>query len=133
MITADTSVLIAMLRRDHEFHQAARSALRDAEFRLVAHTAAEAFSELTSRRPRTSPRTAVDILRGLDREPLVLSPASYLATLERCAERGVVGGAVYDALIAATARDAGARLLSLDHRAAPTYAAMNVDVELLDR
>ncbi|MBO0707962.1 MAG: PIN domain-containing protein [Candidatus Dormibacteraeota bacterium] len=131
MITADTSVLIAMLRPGHEFHRLARSALRGDEVRLVAHTAAETFSELTGRRPRVAPRTALSVLRAIDREPLTLSARGYLGTLERCVDCGVVGGAVYDALIAATAQEAGARLVSLDHRAAPTYAAIGVDFQLL--
>ncbi len=131
MITADTSVLIAMLRPGHEFHRVARTALQRDELRLVAHTAAETFSELTGRRPRVAPRTALSALRAIDREPLTLSARAYLTTLERCVECGVVGGSVYDALIAATAREAGARLISLDRRAAPTYAAIGVDVHLL--
>jgi hypothetical protein len=43
----------------------------------------------------------------------------------------LVGGAVYDALIAAAARESGLRLMSLDHRAVRTYVAMGVDHQLL--
>ncbi len=39
--------------------------------------------------------------------------------------------AVWDGLVALAALDAGARLLSLDRRALPTYRALGADVELL--
>ena len=40
----------------------------------------------------------------------------------------LIGGAVYDALIAATAREAGATLLTLDARAVRTYRAVGADI-----
>jgi predicted nucleic acid-binding protein len=63
--------------------------------------------------------------------PLTLSADGYVSTLRRCAERGVVGGAIYDALIAATAQEADACLVSRDHRAARTYEAIGVEYELI--
>jgi len=39
---------------------------------------------------------------------------------------------VYDALIAMTARDAGATLVSLDRRAKPVYEMCGADVRFLD-
>jgi predicted nucleic acid-binding protein len=44
---------------------------------------------------------------------------------------GLIGGAVFDGLIAATARDAEATLLTLDQRAARTYQAVGAAFELL--
>jgi predicted nucleic acid-binding protein len=41
---------------------------------------------------------------------------------------GIRGGALYDALIAATAAHHAHRLLSADRRAATTYAALGLDV-----
>jgi predicted nucleic acid-binding protein len=43
-----------------------------------------------------------------------------------------VGGAIYDALVAATAQEAGARLVSRDRRAARTYEAIGARYELID-
>jgi hypothetical protein len=43
----------------------------------------------------------------------------------------VIGGAVYDLVVALSAARAGAVLLSLDRRAATTYGAAGVDYELL--
>ena len=44
---------------------------------------------------------------------------------------GLTGGAIYDALIALTASDAGAVLLTRDTRASITYEAMKVRYELV--
>ncbi len=131
MITVDSHVLVPALRRSHPAHAVAREALRQPGLRLVAHITAETFAHLTRSRPRVHPRIVVKALSTLDDCPVSLSGEAYLATLRRCAEGALVGGAVYDALIAATAHEAGLRLVSLDRRAARTYAAMSADFELL--
>jgi len=51
--------------------------------------------------------------------------------IEQAASNGIAGGSVYDALIAATVRHAGARLLTRDRRAANTYERFGVEYELL--
>jgi predicted nucleic acid-binding protein len=43
----------------------------------------------------------------------------------------ITGGAVYDALVAAVAREHGLPLLTADDRARPTYEAMGITVEWL--
>ncbi len=93
---------------------------------------AETFSSLT-RRPDPHPSARVTRYLGqfLERPPISLPPASYYKTLERLASNEVLGGAVYDGLIAATAEQAGLRLLSFDRRAARTYAMLDVDYEIL--
>ena len=131
MITVDSSVLIPALRQSHPAHDVARLALRRPGLRLLAHVGAETFAHLTRSRPRVHPQVVVDALEMLDERPVVLSGAEYIGTLHRCAEGALVGGAVYDALIAAAAREAGLRLVSLDGRAARTYATMRADYELL--
>jgi predicted nucleic acid-binding protein len=73
----------------------------------------------------------VEALRALDKRPVSLSGEQYLATLQRCVDGALVGGAVHDALIAAAARESGLRLVSLDQRAVRTYATMGVDHQLL--
>ena len=50
---------------------------------------------------------------------------------EAVADRGITGGAVYDALVAATAMNAKATLLTRDHRAARTYEAVGVRYRLI--
>jgi hypothetical protein len=61
-----------------------------------------------------------------------LGPVAYREMLESAARSGVLGGAVYDALVALTAREAGTTLVSLDRRAVPTYRAVGADHSLID-
>ena len=44
---------------------------------------------------------------------------------------GLAGGAVYDGLVGAAAREHGLLLVSCDRRAEPTYRALGVSYELL--
>lgn len=53
-----------------------------------------------------------------------------LRLLAELTAAGLGGGAVYDAVVAATARDHGATLLSRDRRAARVYDALGVRYEL---
>jgi predicted nucleic acid-binding protein len=120
---ADTSLIIAAFASWHEKHEVARQAL-DAGARLVEHCALESYSVLT-RLPaphRAAGAVVRDFLRArFARPPLRISPKAHRAFLLALPERGVVGGAVYDALVAATAAEHDAELLSCDHRAASTY------------
>jgi predicted nucleic acid-binding protein len=131
VITVDSSVLIPALRQSHPAHGVARAALQRPGLRLLAHVTAETFAQLTRSRPRVHPRVVVEALRILDDRPITLSGEDHLATLQRCADGALVGGAVHDALIAAAAREAGLRLISLDQRAVRTYVTMRADHELL--
>lgn len=60
-----------------------------------------------------------------------LSSKGSAALVAQLSANGVSGGAVYDALVAAAAAEHGLRLVSRDIRAAGTYRAMGVDLELL--
>ena len=62
---------------------------------------------------------------------MTLSEQSQTDPLATLVDAGIAGGAVWDGLVALAALDAGARLLSLDRRALPTYRALGADVELL--
>ena len=44
---------------------------------------------------------------------------------------GISGGSVYDALVAAAARQHGRRLTSIDARARSVYEAFGVEVEII--
>jgi toxin FitB len=93
---------------------------------------AEAFSVLTR---QANSRPTADVLRYLDQflehQPVGLTPASYAKVLKALADGGISGGAIYDGLIAAAAKQSGLRLLSLDRRAVRTYATLGVDYEIL--
>jgi predicted nucleic acid-binding protein len=60
-------------------------------------------------------------------EPVLVLPADgYDELLNGVVADGIAGGGVYDALVGATVRAAGATLLTFDRRAARTYEAMGV-------
>jgi predicted nucleic acid-binding protein len=62
---------------------------------------------------------------------LTLSEIGYQELLATVAAEQILGGPVYDALIAFTAAEHHATLVSLDQRAAVTYEAVGVVVEQL--
>ncbi len=133
MTTPDTSVVVAAFGRWHEQHDRARAALADASA-LVAHVGLETLSVLTRLPPpwRAPPRLVVEFLRHHFPKPkLILDDEGYSLVLALAAEGGVVGGAVYDAVVAASAKRAGAVLVTLDARAAATYRALGSDYRLL--
>jgi predicted nucleic acid-binding protein len=133
VIVADTSVVIARFAAWHEQHDAAVAAVQEG-MRLVTHSALEAYSVLTRLPPphRMSAETVRDFLAGTFPDaPLALSEKAQGRLVDRLVEIGVTGGAAYDALIALTAGDHGAALLTCDRRAQRTYARCGVDVLVL--
>jgi toxin FitB len=98
---------------------------------MIGHVLVKTYCWLTRNRPRTPPSVASSVLRSLPAPAIMLSVEGHMQVLERAASQGIVGGAVYDALIAAAAMEADAWLLSRDERAARTYAAIGVQFELV--
>jgi predicted nucleic acid-binding protein len=135
LITVDTSVVVALLTDWHEGHPAVVAALRDEpEIRLPAHAALEAYSVLTRLPPphRLAPGPVQELIDRRFPEPwLELDADGHRELLRQATDLRLLGGGVYDALVAATARAAGALLLSRDRRAAPVYRALGVDHRLL--
>jgi len=137
VIVPDTSVLVAGFVADHPFRDVAESALvevRDGSC-LVAHTLAETYAVLSA--PGGVYRVAPDVVMGyLDgilkgSAPIQPRPDTYREAVELLSGAGRGGAAIHDALIALAARDAGATLVSLDRRAAPTYALCGVEARML--
>lgn len=132
-LTVDTSVVIPALASWHEEHQRARVACRGVTA-LAAHAMLEAVSVLT-RLPgglALSAAPAVTVVRRkFPAEPMALTGREFVELSDLVAATGLRGGQIYDALIAATAKGRGARLLTMDTRAAPIYRAVGVDFELL--
>ncbi|MDQ6909326.1 MAG: hypothetical protein M3Z84_00850 [Actinomycetota bacterium] len=60
------------------------------------------------------------------------SPEEQREVVRKLAAAGRTGGAIYDALVALTAKMAGAALVTADGRAAPVYELIGVEVHLLD-
>lgn len=132
-ITAvDSSLLIPAVAPWHAEHaRADRTLAKVRDLRLIGHVVVETYSWLTRNRPRTPPQVAATLLRALPGPFLTLSAEGYLRILGQVPGARIMGGAIYDALIGATALEADARLLSRDGRAASTYQAIGVDFELL--
>jgi predicted nucleic acid-binding protein len=134
VIAPDSSVVIAAIAPWHEAHQRARSALSEDEARLPAHVAFETTSAL-SRMPegqRIAPAVVLEALERLFTHTWLSIGATDLRdALGTAVRAGVRGGALYDALIAATAAAHDAEILSADQRALPTYRAMDVTVRFI--
>lgn len=134
LITADTSVVVAGLTGWHVCHGASLRALRGIT-RLPGHVLVETVSVLT-RLPGGRALPPADVVARLHAEfpgqPLCLSPAEHREFLDHVGRARIVGGALYDALVGLSAKSAGALLRTSDHRAESTYAALGVDVELID-
>lgn len=133
MITVDTSVVVAAFASWHEGHASGVKALARRP-RAVAHVLVETYSVLTRLPPphRAPARLArAFLVERFPGAPLGLPPQAYRTLIERAAEAGLTGGGVYDALVAATALHARARLLTRDRRAIPTYERVGVEYELL--
>ena len=132
MLAVDTSVVIAAFAVWHG-HRAALAAL-DRRPRLPAHVLLESYSVLTRFPPphRTSPAAATSFLETRFAEPLLaLPPADYRNLVESAARGGLAGGSIYDAVIAWTAKRAGATLLTRDRRAVRVYEAVVAPFDLI--
>ena len=62
---------------------------------------------------------------------LRLSAQAYKDFILGLPDHGVAGGAAYDALVAATAADCGAELVTCDRRALPVYERYGLRTRLL--
>jgi len=129
----DSSVVIAAFATWHEHHAIARAAMAGRP-RLIAHAAIESYSVLTRLPPphRASPSIAHAFITERFTEPfLTLSETGYQELLATIAAGRILGGPAYDALIAFTAVEHRATLMSLDQRATPTYETVGATVEQL--
>lgn len=133
MKAVDTSVVVAAFASWHEHHGRARTVL-DNGARLIDHCALETYSVLTRLPPpHRSPGDIVrDFLRLRFTEPyLRLDAHAHKEFVLELPERGITGGAAYDALVAATAVTHSADLITCDRRAASTYESFGVRVVFL--
>jgi predicted nucleic acid-binding protein len=111
----DTTVLLAAANADHIHHAPSRKLVLSLNRRndaCAAHSLAELYSTLT-RMPFPQRRNAnqamffvADVQARLT--PVALTPEEYFAAISEYSAMGVVGGAIYDALIARCALKARA-------------------------
>jgi toxin FitB len=129
----DTSVAVALVAAGHEHHRGTRMAVADRSCGLAGHAAFETFSVLTRLPPpnRRTPAAVAELLAHNFPGSLFLSAQGAGRLHARLASLGIAGGAVYDALVAATAAEHGITLATRDRRAAATYRALDIDFELI--
>jgi len=129
----DTSVAVALVVADHDHHAATSAAVGRRRLGLAGHAAFETFSVLTRLPPpaRRAPAVIARVLATSFPATRFLSSAAAAELLERLAEDGIAGGSVYDAIVAATAVEHQAVLMTRDRRAIDTYRAVGADVELV--
>lgn len=118
----------------HRLNEPARRVLDDGAA-LPAHALLETYSVLTGfPPPHRAPPDLVDT--WLDDRFTAILPAPAAGDL-RDLVRGLasaarIGGAIYDALVALTAKLAGAVLVTADARATETYGVIGVELRRLD-
>lgn len=130
----DTSVAVASLDPTHEAHLVCRRALVELRPALAGHAAFETYSVLT-RLPvplRLAPAQAADVLGAAFPDACWLTGKQTARLREDLGRLGVVGGSVYDALVARAADVNGRVLLTRDRRAERTYRALDVPHRFVD-
>ena len=129
----DTSAAVPLIVRSHVAHDAVRRHAAGRRAVLTVHSLAETYSVLT-RLPGDARVSGADAVRLLEANfgAAVAAPAGELATLPAVlAPLGIVGGAVYDALVGLAARAADIPLVTRDARALGTYAALGAEIEIV--
>ena len=132
-LLVDTSIAVALTVADHEHHDSTFQALGDRRLGLAGHAAFETFSVLTRLPPpaRRTPATVARLIASGFPHSRFLSSKAAAELLSEIHAAGVAGGAVYDALVGAAAREHGVALATRDRRAIDTYRALDVRLELL--
>jgi hypothetical protein len=133
MNAVDTSVAVAAFGDWHRLNGAACAVLDRGAF-IPAHAMLETYSVLTGFPPpyRAAPQIVADWLN--DRFDDVIAPPGIEAHREliRILSAAVrSGGAIYDALVALTAKATDAVLITADHRAAAVYDLIGVRRQFL--
>ena len=132
-VLVDTSVAVALVVEDHQFHGATVEALKGRRLGLAGHAAFETFSVLSRLPPpaRRSLAVIAQLLAVNFPETRHLSASGASALFGLLAGGEIAGGSVYDALVGAAAAEHGLGLATRDRRALDTYRALGVAVELL--
>ena len=132
-IGIDTSVAVPLLVTQHEAHAAVVSWWGGRSLALSGHALAETYSVLT-RLPgdlRLTPADAARLMSVRFEPPLALPAQRSKTLVKRLAERGIAGGAVYDALVGMAALEHDTELGTRDARARATYETLGVRVVIV--
>ncbi|MDR1392776.1 MAG: type II toxin-antitoxin system VapC family toxin [Bifidobacteriaceae bacterium] len=129
----DTSAAMHLVDPDSPVHQAVLLATEGRKLGLAGHAAFELLSMLT-RLPvpkRLSGDAAERLISWNFPESRFLDAAICSQLLVDFAGAGIVGGAVYDGLVGAAAKQHGLTLVTCDVRARATYDALTVCYRLI--
>ena len=118
----DTSVLVPAFVEDHADHDRCLAVYAPSNKRVAccaAHSLAEVYAAVT-RLPgefRASPEQAILFLTDIEERLTIVSLESpdYLRAIRQAAINGIVGGTIYDALLAACAIKAKAGTIYTDN------------------
>ena len=114
----DTSVLVAVFRRNHVHHE--RSLQRFVEARqehstCAIHSLAEFYATLSALpdKPTLPPEQVFLFIQEIHKRlsPIVLDREEYLQTIQRTSESGLTSGKIYDALLLACAAKSKAQVI----------------------
>jgi predicted nucleic acid-binding protein len=133
LVAVDTSVAVPLLVKTHPAHEAVSTWAQGKTLHLSGHAAAETYSVLT-RLPSgmaADESVAAELIDESFTSILVL-PGEIAQTIHKTlARQGIVGGAVYDALVALAARENSATLATRDTRALNTYQRVGAITEVV--
>ena len=132
-LLVDTSVAVALTVADHDHHETTSRAVGGRRLGLSGLAAFETFSVLTRLPPpaRRTPSAVAHLLAVDFPHSRYLGAKAAAALLGDLHLLGIAGGAVYDALVGATASEHGLTLATRDRRALETYRLLEVRVELV--
>lgn len=125
----DTSFAIPSIDQTHDAHAVCRRALIEFRPALAGHAAFETYAVLTRLPPpvRVRPGQARQILSVAFPDPCWLGAEESGELWSRIGHMKVIGGSVFDALVAAAALENRRTLLTRDRRAERTYDAVGID------
>lgn len=128
-VAVDTSVAIPLLVSTHAAHEGVAEWARGRRLALCGHAVIETYSVLT-RLPGDVRLAPVDAIRLINAS-FTRHDEAETDLVDRFAAVGVSGGAVYDGLVAAAARQRSLPIASRDARARSTYEALGVTVVMV--
>src|SRR5262245_48168256 len=116
VVLLDTSAAVALSVEDHVHHAATVDALGGRKLGLAGHAAFETFSVLTRLPPpaRRPPAVIARLLATNFPHTRFLSSEAAHTLFGELANGEIAGGAIYDALVGAAAREHGAVLVTHD-------------------
>ena len=129
-LALDTSVAIPPLVRTHRAHADVVHWWNGRRVVLSGYAVAETYSVLTRlpRDLRVAPADAARLLSERFEDSLLLGPETAGRIPDVLSQPGIMGGAVYDGLVALAAKEHGAELATRDLRAKATYEMVGVRV-----